>query len=214
MIRLPNRKIHNRLNLLSIKTIYLHFRKYTVSTRKYHLPLRAKGLHKNKQREGYSHKNQGRWQQQHFGVGVQIQTNSTIPAKHKEAHKERILSSYTQKKLINQRGKIAHSDTVLSFLFSLFYRTPKPSKGFSKQHYRAILFYTLQTALSSFILLKCWGLCSRIMHSYLIAFPQTQLAERICMEINWYNLIPKTTLINRHGFSKFVDLPPNGGNKS
>jgi hypothetical protein len=97
----------------------------------------------------------------------------------------------TRKKLINQRGKIAHSNTMLSFLFSLFYRTPKPSKGFSKQHYRAILFYTLQAVLSSFILLKCRGLCSRIMHPYLIAFPQKQLAKRTCMEINWYNLIPK-----------------------
>lgn len=145
-----------------------------------------------------------------FKQTQQFQLSTKKPIK-KESF---LLTRKKKKKLINQRGKIAHSDTVLSFLFSLFYRTPKPSKGFSKQHYRAILFYTLQTALSSFILLKCWGLCSRIMHSYLIAFPQTQLAERICMEINWYNLIPKTTLINRHGFSKFVDLPPNGGNKS
>jgi len=46
MIRLPNRKIHNRLNLLSIKTIYLHFRKYTVSTRKYHPPYVQRGFTK------------------------------------------------------------------------------------------------------------------------------------------------------------------------
>lgn len=155
MIRLPNRKIHNRLNLLSIKTIYLHFRKYTVSTRKYHLPLRANGLHKinrekvipTKIREG-GNNSISVWVSK-FKQTQQFQLSTKKPIK------KEFFFLHAKKKLINQRGKIAHSDTVLSFLFSLFYRTPKPSKGFSKQHYWAILFYTLQTALSSFILFFC-----------------------------------------------------------
>ena len=41
-----------------------------------------------------------------------------------------------------------HNETALNFLFSLYYSTPKHSKGFLKQHYRAIPFYTLQAMLA------------------------------------------------------------------